>query len=110
VRTDETQSHEADGQLYEIEVLDGEVVEHHQLPLESDAAERLPVWASTPAVQTVAAAATGFVAGAAMVALLRRYGQSRLERTTVPAAEPLAVSGRVHAYIVHVRPLRPYLD
>jgi hypothetical protein len=41
---------------------------------------------------------------------LRRYGQSRLERTTVPAAEPLAVSGRVHAYIVHVRPLRPYLD
>jgi hypothetical protein len=110
VQTNDTQSREADAQLYEIEVLDGEVVEHHQLPLEPDAAERLPVWASTPAVQTVVAAATGFVAGAAMLALLRRYGQSRLERASVPAAEQVPASGRVHAYIVHVRPLRPYLD
>jgi hypothetical protein len=36
--------------------------------------------ATLPAVQAAAAAATGFVAGAAMIALVRRHGTRRLAR------------------------------
>jgi hypothetical protein len=62
-----------DEELYELEVLDGEVVDQS-----TELAPALPtgrglVWASAPVLQTAAVAATGFVAGAATFALLRRY-------------------------------------
>jgi hypothetical protein len=97
-----------DDELYEIEVLDGEVVEHSQaltVPLNG---ERVPIWASPPVMQTAVAAATGFVCGAATLALLRRYGMARLERNAAAhAAGPLPSSRGGRTYIVHVRPLRP---
>jgi hypothetical protein len=54
---------------------------------------------------TAAIAATGFVAGAATLALLRRYGQARLERAAVDELPP---SRRVRTYVVHVRTLSQY--
>jgi hypothetical protein len=57
------------------------------------------------------AAATGFVAGAATLALARRYGSRRLERALAAAGpeEPLLSSGAQRGagrtYLVHVRPL-----
>jgi hypothetical protein len=60
------------------------------------------------AMQTAVAAATGFVAGAATLALLRRYGMARLERGAAEHAGELPASLRGgRTYIVHVRPLRP---
>jgi hypothetical protein len=104
------QSPESDTELFELEVLDGEVVEHQQALVERRVLERLPLATPPPVVQTAMAAATGFVAGAATAALLRHYGQSRLERAAARLGEPLPVGGRVRTYIVQVRPLRPYLD
>jgi hypothetical protein len=43
------------------------------------------------------------MAGAATLALLRRYGNARLERALGPGQLP---SGPGRTYIVHVRPLR----
>jgi hypothetical protein len=40
--------------------------------------------AALPAVQAAAAAATGFVAGAATLALMRRHSARRLARTRLP--------------------------
>ena len=61
--------------------------------------------ATQPAVQTAVAAATGFVAGAATMALLRRYGQARLERAApAPALEPQR-PGQARTFVVHVRQL-----
>ena len=65
--------------VYEIEVLDGELVDTAHLELERSGAGHPPMRAVQPAVQTAVAAATGFVAGAATMALLRRYGPARLE-------------------------------
>jgi hypothetical protein len=97
-----------DDELYEIEVLDGEVVEHSQALTAPLNDERVPIWASPPAMQTAVAAATGFVCGAATLALLRRYGMARLERNAAAhAAGPLPSSRGGRTYIVHVRPLRP---
>ncbi len=67
-------------------------------------------WARTPAVQSAVAAATGFVAGAATLALARRYGKARLERALAAASgEPALAAGAQRGpgrtYIVHVRPL-----
>ena len=55
-----------------------------------------------PAVHAAAAAATGFVAGAAALALARRLSARRLVR-----AEPLAPLGRgqTRTFLVHVRVL-----
>ena len=89
------------------EVLDGELVEQWRLAPVPPAPVRLPVRVS-PAVQTAAAAATGFVAGAATLALLRRYGQARLGRG-VGLGDRLA-AGRVRTYVIQVRPLRPYVE
>jgi hypothetical protein len=51
------------------------------------------------------AAATGFVAGAATMALLRRYGQVRLDRAApAPQLEP-QYPGQTRTYVVHVRQL-----
>jgi len=50
---------------------------------------------SLPAVQAVAAAATGFVAGAATLALLRRHSARKLARTRMPrrALDALPIVG-----------------
>ena len=94
-----------DNDLFEIEVLEGEVVAAPHQQLEPSAAERLPSRTVQPSVQTAVAAATGFVAGAATMALLRRYGQTRLERpATTQALEPLR-AGQPRTYVVHVRQL-----
>ena len=91
--------------LYEVEVLEGEVVESSHLQLERGAAERLPTRPAQPAVQTAVAAATGFVAGAAAMALLRRYGMARLERAAAaPALEPQPPA-QARTFVVHVRQL-----
>jgi hypothetical protein len=99
------QDDEVQDQDYEVEVLDGELVgpTHVFVPIEPDARERALLRNTTPAMQTAAAAATGFVAGAATLALLRRYGNARLERGLAAGRLP---AGPGRTYIVHVRPLR----
>ena len=94
-------------ELYEIEVLDGELVGSQRSQLEQTVAERLPARSGPAGVQTAMAAATGFVAGAAAMALLRRYGQARLDRAgAVPALEqPRVGVGQARTYLVHVRQL-----
>lgn len=93
-------------ELYEVEVLDGELVPHPAGQLEPVNAERLPLRMAQPAMQTAVVAATGFVAGAATMALLRRYGAARSERSTAVAtpAEPQRL-GQARTYVVHVRQL-----
>jgi hypothetical protein len=91
--------------VYAIEVLDGELVPQTDRQLEQVSSERLPLRTTQPGVQTAVAAATGFVAGAATMALLRRYGQARLERSApAPALEPQR-SGQARTFVVHVRQL-----
>jgi hypothetical protein len=96
---------EHEDQPEDVEVLDGELVgpTHDYAPLEPEARDRALLRTATPAMQTAAAAATGFVAGAATLALLRRYGNARLERGLGPGRLP---AGPGRTYIVHVRPLR----
>lgn len=94
-----------DNELYEIEVLDGELVESSHSQLETATAERLPGLVVQPTVQTAMAAATGFVAGAATMALLRRYGQARLERAAPGAALEPVRPGRARTFVVTVRQL-----
>jgi hypothetical protein len=91
--------------LYEIEVLDGEVVPTSHQQLEHARGERLPGRAGQPGVQTAMAVATGFVAGAATMALLRRYGQARLEGAAAVAALEQPRPGHARTYLVHVRQL-----
>jgi hypothetical protein len=94
-----------ENELYEIEVLEGEVLGSEHSQLEQAPGERLPARAAPAGVQTAMAAATGFVAGAATMALLRRYGQARLERAaTLPPPEH-ARPGQARTYVVHVRQL-----
>jgi hypothetical protein len=92
-------------QLYEVEVLDGELVAATHMQVEPRPATQPPVRAAQPAVQTAVAAATGFVAGAATMALLRRYGQSRLERAAPPQPPEPPRVGQPRTYVVHVRQL-----
>lgn len=94
-----------ENELYELEVLDGEVVETPHEQLEPAAPERLPARVTQPAVQTAVAAATGFVAGAATMALLRRYGQARLERAGVTQALEQQRPAQAHSFVVYVRQL-----
>jgi len=99
-----------------IEVVDGEaVVEPDGLPVVAEVREvtTLPVaGGGIGAVQAVAAAATGFVAGAATLALARRYGGRRLERMARgvgPGARRAGdfwpSSGTTRTYIVRVHVL-----
>lgn len=92
-------------ELHEIEVLDGELVPAPQAQVERAVPERVPALIAQPAVQTAVAAATGFVAGAATMALLRRYGQSRLERAAAGAALEPQHRLQARTYVVHVRQL-----
>jgi hypothetical protein len=91
--------------LYEIEVLDGEVVPTAHDQLEPSRDERLPSRVGQPGVQTAMAVATGFVAGAATMALLRRYGQARLEGAAAAAALEPPRLGQSRTYLVQVRQL-----
>jgi hypothetical protein len=96
-------------ELYEIEVLDGEVVEHGSSLEPVHLVDRRLTRASTPALQTAVAVATGFVAGAATLALLQRYaGRAAVESEL--AADGLSrrserAGGRRGSvtYLVHVR-------
>ena len=65
--------------------------------------ERVPV-VSHGAVQAAAAAATGFVAGAATLALARRYGSRRVQRRQGGGILP---ARGTRTYIVRVHVLRP---
>jgi hypothetical protein len=91
-------------EVYEVEVLEGELVPQSIGQLEHVGSQRLPLRVTQPAVQTAVAAATGFVAGAATMALLRRYGQTRLERAA-PAPAEVQRPAQARTFVVHVRQL-----
>ncbi len=112
-----------DDRIHGDEVLDGELVEHSApAPVRHDTTPgRAPLsppdgpnagldWVRTPAAQNALAAATGFMAGAATLALARRYGRARLERALASASNGPALTagaqrGPGRTYLVHVRPL-----
>lgn len=83
-------------------------------PPEEEAVDGLPVVADVrpleaapqplPAVQAAAAAATGFVAGAATVALMRRHAARKLARGQGlrRGLEGLPVVGHGRTFLVHV--------
>lgn len=104
--------HAAEEELFEIEVLDGEVVDPSTALAHARPSERHLTRVPTPALQTAAVAATGFVAGAATFALLRRYaGRAAREAELVAdgltrRGEPLPLR-RGGTYLVHIRPLAP---
>ncbi|HWD85065.1 MAG TPA: hypothetical protein VG321_04895 [Solirubrobacteraceae bacterium] len=87
----------------EIEVVDG-------LPVVSSRREVARSAAALPAVQTAAAAATGFMVGAATLALLRRRDSRRLTRELrdlrgrlEPRRPPEPPMEPGQSYLVHVR-------
>jgi hypothetical protein len=100
-----------------VEVLDGEIVEPATTPVvTSDPRTVTPVrggWNAAP-VQTAVAAATGFVAGAATLALLRHYGLARAagRELELPREEPRGRGGgdpgqlRGGTYLVSIRTLQ----
>ena len=90
-------------EVYEVEVLEGEIVPQPLTQLERVDAEQLPLRAAQPTVHTAVAMATGFVAGAATMALLRRYGPTRLERPAPATALEPQRPPQVRTYVVHVR-------
>jgi hypothetical protein len=87
-------------ELYEVEVIDGEIVEHATSLEQTASGERSLTWTSPQVLTTAAIAATGFVA-----AQQRQRGQARLERAAVDELPP---SRRVRTYVVHVRTLPQY--
>jgi hypothetical protein len=94
-----------------VEVLDGEeVVEGLPVLAEVHEISRVPVSPGLGAVRAAAAAATGFVAGAATLALARRYGSRRLEQRLRPTGGVSWPSTGTRTYIVRVRVLRPPFD
>ena len=74
-------------------------------------------WSASPTVHAAAAAATGFVAGAATLALMRRYGLRRVARQVQSAGGALDTNRRHvrwpmvrdpgETYLVHVRVVTP---
>jgi hypothetical protein len=84
------------------EVVDG-------LPVLADVREVVaPPIVTIPAVQAVAAAATGFLAGAATFALARRLGArklARVERSMAVGRPGLFPAAGTRTYVVHVRVL-----
>lgn len=95
-----------DRELYEIEVLDGELVEERPVLAPPAQEPRAVSRVTSPGVQTAVAATAGFVAGAATLALLHHYGLARLERAAAAAREQVQPpAGRARTFIVHVRPL-----
>lgn len=100
-----------DEELYELEVLDGEVVQQSTELAPAPSTGRSVVWGSAPVLQTAAVAATGFVAGAATFALLRRYAVRAREAELL--AERSGLRGgplrmrRGATYLVQVREIVP---
>jgi hypothetical protein len=84
------------------EIVDG-------LPVLADVRELSPATIATiPAVQAAAAAATGFVVGAATLALVRRLGArklARMERSIVGDRPGLFPASGRRTFLVHVRVL-----
>ena len=74
----------------EPEIVEGELVELRAYELDR------PRWVA-PAVQAAAAAATGFLVGAATLALAQRLGAKRLDPARLPLLEGSAT------YVVYVR-------
>ncbi len=76
--------------------------------------QRAAPWQAAP-VQTAVAAATGFIAGAATLALLRRYGLARATARELELGGPREQSRRSAeqgpvrggTYLVSIRPLQP---
>jgi hypothetical protein len=94
-----------------VEVLDGEeVVEALPVVAEVHELSRVPAGSGLGTVRAAAAAATGFVAGAATMALARRYGSRRLEQRLRPTGGLSWPSTGTRTYIVRVRVLRPPFD
>ena len=96
-------------ELYELEVLDGEVVEQSTELAPAPPTGRGLVWGSAPVLQTAAVAATGFVAGAAAFALLRRYAVRAHEAELLAdrsRGRPLPMR-RGATYLVQVRQVVP---
>jgi hypothetical protein len=101
----------AEEELYELEVLDGEVVQQSTELAPVPSVGRSLVWGSAPVLQTAAVAATGFVAGAATFALLRRYSvRTREAELTADRSGsrggPLPLR-RGTTYLVQVRQIVP---
>jgi hypothetical protein len=102
-----------DEELLEVELVDAELVP--ELPAVAAPVAIAPArWSEHPTVQAAAAAATGFVAGAATLALMQRYGLRRVARhlpelggAIDPSAGrlrgPVAGTGPGQTYIVYVR-------
>lgn len=78
-----------------------EVVDGLPVVAEVRAIEAQPAPVSLPAVQAAAAAMTGFVAGAATLAVMRRRQARRLARALGPRFD-LSPAG-TRTYVVHVR-------
>jgi hypothetical protein len=93
-----------------LEELEAEIEVVDALPVVSSRREVARSAAALPAVQTAAAAATGFMVGAATLALLRRHDSRRLTRELKdlrgriePRRPPEAPMEPGQSYLVHVR-------
>jgi hypothetical protein len=105
----DTRSEPVDAEIVEEEAVDG-------VPVLDDDSDLTPVRrvangltpTASPAVQTVAAAATGFVAGAATLALARHRSTRRLARTTVRrrAVDALPIVG-TRSFLIDIHMIRP---
>jgi hypothetical protein len=99
----------------EDELVEGELIApEDDLPvlLEARVVER-PRHSTLPVVQTAVAAATGFIAGAATLALLRRYG-GRMAREAEALGESLDQAGhqprQTTTYLVQVRAVARHFE
>ena len=97
-------------QSQEFEVCDGELVpgpgdwieEHRWSDLERSTRSRLPLQDAAVAVQAAALLASGFLAGAATMALLRRHWQPRVEHPLLGPGAERQLAGETRAYLVSV--------
>ena len=86
-----------------IEVVEGEhIVDGIPVLAEIHPIEPAPVVAALPAVQAAAAAFTGFVAGAATLAVMRRRHARRLARRSPGRPLDLFPVSGARSYLVHV--------
>jgi hypothetical protein len=100
----------------EDELVEGELVDHaDELPVlfETRVVEQRSPRNSLPVFHTAVAAATGFVAGAATLALLRRYG-GRIGREAEGLGESLDQARRpprqTTTYLVQVRAVERHVE
>lgn len=106
---DERETRSAAGQPEdaELEVLEGEIVRFEDLaPASAREREQLPVHAPVlPAMQAAAMAATGFLAGATAMALVKRWGAARRLLEAPLPERPLErwPVGTTRTYLVSVR-------